>query len=567
MAAISGNLESFQLVKIFRSILDRKMSGVLTLRSDEQQRVAYFSSGVPFRVVSTDEDEQLGPYLVEEGLISSTELVELERDERVMGTPFERLLLDQSLVTKARIEVIEGSLTRRRLVAPFGWSDGTYHFEPSELRGDQGVIEPIDPVDLIIQAAAEALPTPLCERFLNSFRGQVLRQTEWLSRYTEAFDRFFPQPNLRMRLDETIEAPAIRDLPGDRARNLREGCALILSGLCTLQVHRGVKARAAAADPPPKPPERPTRSREVRMRASGPRRREGRRSTPAAPGASPASAKPRAAKKVKSDSKKPTHEMPVEIRERLESAVALAVDLKDKSHYEVLGVNTKASADAIRTAFRSLARDYHVDRFARFGLDKEALTSVQQVFIAVNRAQEVLSSPADRKEYDVRLEMEAQGHRVQEGGAGVQVDQAFRAEKLIRDGTALLYRGEAAAALVKLKKAIESQPDDPVARSGIAYGEFLIAQAQGGSRTMLARAKTVIEEIVAEVETRPEPFLYLGRLYRSMDDLEAAARAYKKALQANPHFSEAKSDLRHIARRQSQEGKGLLDNIFGRRKK
>ena len=84
---------------------------------------------------------------------------------------------------------------------------------------------------------------------------------------------------------------------------------------------------------------------------------------------------------------------------------------------------------------------------------------------------------------------------------------------------------------------------------------------------MYARAKETIDGVIADTDSRAEPFLFLGRLHRSVDAFDEAARAYKKALSINPHFSEAKSDLRHVERRKSQEDKGVLNNLFGRRKK
>lgn len=588
MAAISGNLESFQLVKIFRSILERKMTGVLTLQQGEMRRVAYFYCGQPFRVEANDDDLRLGGHLVEEGLISSTEKVELERDERVMGVPFERLLLDQNLITRARIESIEGDLARRRLLAAFEWAAGTYQFEPRDLKREDAVLEPIDSIALIIRATAEVLPTPLCERFLRSFRGQVLKPTEWLRRYADVYDANFPVPNLRTRMEtETVAAQSIGELPGDKPRNLREGGAMILAGLCSLVVDRNVKAQSSAAPPPPKAPQAPMRGRRVQMRAAGARgsaRSPERATAPRPPQRPQPEVSPKGrgtdsgqAVKVRpvsdtpaavvTKSPKVTKAMPEKMNARYGEAVDLFKTLKSKNHYELLGVDNKASADQIRKAFRRMARDFHVDRFAPYGLSKEALVPVQQVFIAVNRAHEVLSTPAERKEYDVRLEMEAQGHKVQDSGAGVQVDRAFRAEKLIRDGVALLIRGESGAALKKLKTALETQPDEPVAKAGVAYGEFLTAQAQGGSRTMYLRARDTIMGVIADTDSRAEPYFFLGRLNRSVEAFDDAVKAYKKALQINPHFSEAKSDLRHVMRRLSQGDKGLLNNIFGRRKK
>ena len=62
-------------------------------------------------------------------------------------------------------------------------------------------------------------------------------------------------------------------------------------------------------------------------------------------------------------------------------------------YYKVLGVNKDASADAIKTAYRKLARKHHPDLNPN---DKEANKKFQQI----NEANEVLSDPEKRKKYD-----------------------------------------------------------------------------------------------------------------------------------------------------------------------
>lgn len=67
------------------------------------------------------------------------------------------------------------------------------------------------------------------------------------------------------------------------------------------------------------------------------------------------------------------------------------MDFKD--YYKVLGVERNASADAIKTAYRKLARKYHPDLNPG---DKKA----EERFKGINEAYDVLGDPAKRKKYD-----------------------------------------------------------------------------------------------------------------------------------------------------------------------
>jgi curved DNA-binding protein len=67
------------------------------------------------------------------------------------------------------------------------------------------------------------------------------------------------------------------------------------------------------------------------------------------------------------------------------------MDFKD--YYKVLGVDRGASADAIKAAYRKLARKYHPDMNPG---DKKA----EDRFKEINEANEVLGDPEKRKKYD-----------------------------------------------------------------------------------------------------------------------------------------------------------------------
>jgi len=64
-----------------------------------------------------------------------------------------------------------------------------------------------------------------------------------------------------------------------------------------------------------------------------------------------------------------------------------------KDYYKILGVDKKASKDAIKKAYRKLAMKYHPDKAKG---DKSA----EEKFKGINEANEVLSDPEKRKKYD-----------------------------------------------------------------------------------------------------------------------------------------------------------------------
>ena len=69
----------------------------------------------------------------------------------------------------------------------------------------------------------------------------------------------------------------------------------------------------------------------------------------------------------------------------------MPVEFKD--YYEVLGVPRNASGEAVKKAFRKLARQYHPD----VAKDKK---SAEEKFKELNEANEVLSDPEKRRKYD-----------------------------------------------------------------------------------------------------------------------------------------------------------------------
>ena len=66
---------------------------------------------------------------------------------------------------------------------------------------------------------------------------------------------------------------------------------------------------------------------------------------------------------------------------------------EDRDYYEILGIDRNADAEAIKSAYRKLAKKYHPDLNPG---NKEA----EEKFKEVNEANDVLSDPQKRQRYD-----------------------------------------------------------------------------------------------------------------------------------------------------------------------
>lgn len=614
--AIRGHLDRLKLFQVFRSLMQRRSTGVLTLQSGREVRRAEIVNGYPVRTASNRRSEGLVYALIDEGLISSTEAAQLRTLSRQNQVSVQTLVTHHGLVSARRLRSVQREVARNILLAPFAWEDGGYEFVEQVVRPDEDA-EGIDLIDILVEGAARAVTDEIAQTFIRRFAGQYVAPTDLLRRHGARFDMFFAPPNTRTMLEAPTRFDLIARTRGDRVLAGREVTCMVLAGLAQFQASsqakaasieqvaqskaprsaRGIRRVSAPANvaqrrsstsgappiapmrgapppphsaPPPRassprsaPPGPPTGAPPPRAaRPRPPQARPPRRQS-APPGAAvsrppaPQSAPPRGATSSATTSGKPPTPAILKL-------IAIAQEegrTRDgKTHYEILGLEQGADVAAVRKAFRGLARDFHVDKFMRYALPQAGIDAVQQHFIAVNRAHEVLTNTEQRAEYDAELLLRSQGIVISDTGAP-DLERVFAAEKLVKQGLALLKNGKADPALDRFNEALATTPDDPLALAGQAYAELLVVQAKAPSKMVQARAIRVLEEVCAEMEGRHEPFLYLGRAYRMVDDNDKAAAALTQALKIDPHCAEAASELRHLKRQPAKK------SLFGRRKK
>ena len=116
------------------------------------------------------------------------------------------------------------------------------------------------------------------------------------------------------------------------------------------------------------------------------------------------------------------------------------------SYYEALGVEQTASADEIRRAFRSLALDFHPDKF-----EGEARVRAERSFQAITEAFNVLSRPNLREKYD---KDQSQG----KASAG-SMDRQEIARRLAAKGAQAFKDGQLGQAIEQLRHALDHDPE------------------------------------------------------------------------------------------------------------
>lgn len=77
------------------------------------------------------------------------------------------------------------------------------------------------------------------------------------------------------------------------------------------------------------------------------------------------------------------------------------------NYYDILGVGSNATQDEIRKAYRTLAMQWHPDRWVDG--TKEEQAQAEEVFKVISEVYSVLGDQSKREEYDYELAMAAYG--------------------------------------------------------------------------------------------------------------------------------------------------------------
>lgn len=202
--------------------------------------------------------------------------------------------------------------------------------------------------------------------------------------------------------------------------------------------------------------------------------------------------------------------------------------LSHGNYYDLLNVSRQSKDDEIKTAYYTLAKRFHPDRYqsdAPAGL----LEQVENLFCHLSEAYETLSKPAERAEYDQKLAAATPAPRK-------PASEFERAERSFAEGRKLFEHEHYARAEVYLKEAVTLKPE--VARYRIMLGRALAKNPK--------HRKDAEEHFLKAIELDPKNALHyveLGKLYKEANLMTRAQKLFEQALQRNPTSEEVLREL------------------------
>ena len=217
--------------------------------------------------------------------------------------------------------------------------------------------------------------------------------------------------------------------------------------------------------------------------------------------------------------------------------------LADASHYQVLGVAPAASTADIKRGWLAAAKRFHSDAFS--GLDLgSARGVVEDLFARVNEANSVLSDANRRAEYDVYLDRKAKG-------LSTDVGAILRAEGVFKRGEALFKAGRWEDAEAQFREAISLNHAEAEFHAFLGMSMF----RRNG------KAEESLQHIEKALEMHPRlrsGTIFLGQILEAQGEAERAKALFRKAIDKDPDFVQAKDELKRLRNKPAGQAKGGL---------
>jgi curved DNA-binding protein CbpA len=227
--------------------------------------------------------------------------------------------------------------------------------------------------------------------------------------------------------------------------------------------------------------------------------------------------------------------------------------LETGSLYEVFNIQPTANEEAVRSAYRALARQLHADAWASQELGDLEMR-MQRIMGELSKAQTKLTDPAQRGEYNAMLDLQSRG-------VPTDIRAIFDAESEFKNGLKALERNGTKSAHEAFKRAHELNPSEPEHLAYLRWTEYLIA---GTSPAITKRTLDALLQLVDANPKRDSLCVLLGHVYRNDNSPVESLKWYKTAVRLNPDNFEARSGLRLLNSRKQKGNGNFFTRLFKR---
>jgi hypothetical protein len=571
---VRGTLGAGALPLLLRAIHVGRRTGSLHIASGEQRHTLRFRRGQVVNSRTSVPGERLGETMVRHGLLTPHELARASTIVIATRRRLGAVLLDMDVIDAGRLSAAIELHVRELLGRLTAWTQGTYAFEEED---EAAVADELtlgfSTAELVLDAwhavrdprvVREALGDT--DRLVVPAADPELRAQQLPLSPADAF--------VLSRIDGTTSArEVVQAIPLPAEQVERSLLNLLSTGLVEYRSRQS--AAADAAGPAPATP-RTERATPIGGTAIA--------STP--PPASATAGTPG----TREDARPATPDPAARRREILEAAQGL----KERNHFEVLGLPRTAREADVKEAYFRLAKRFHPDVHHTEALAdlKDALESV---FIRLGEAYEVLRDPRKRADYEDRL-----GRPRTTSSPAVQASSQPSAAPAMAAAAPATPPSTTPAA--GLPTAPPAGPDPPDADVGLEQRyhhaarhhaeerfwdaiqllEPIVGSATGklgsAARVLLARcylrnpkwARRAEETLLEATRADPaavEAWAVLGSIYAGNGMRTRACSMYRKVLELKPQHEEASSYLAaHGADdpESPEDSSGMLRRLFRR---
>jgi tetratricopeptide (TPR) repeat protein len=449
MAAIpaSGSLRDTPLPKLLLELYRGRFNGSLRLTRERLEKTFLFQEGVPIFAESNLASETLGVQLMDAGRISRADHVEVSSYVQEKKCKEGVALLDMGLLDPKSLFAALKEQVRMRIVDCFAWPRGEFDVEPAaapptDAQPFRADIYPLVQEGIETHWGAERILTDLSDRM----DARVAR-TRRLSRIQE-----------RLLWDDGVQE-FIDALDGRHTLWMAIQSANTPRALAAAWVLDAVSAIDYREGAIPGAEEQETEIELVVTRT-------------------PAPSRGRTALEADGPETVPDDGAGAVLLQEIDDKCAHMGEL---DHYALLGVEPDAAPAQIRAAYLVAAKRYHPDALARAGIPAEIRGRAGKVFAAIGKAHAVLSNPAQRRDYDARLDLDE---------ADLDAERLAAAETNFRKAEILMRQGNFRGALEYLEPAAELWPDEPAYQGALGWALYKKTPAD------LERARLHLERAV-----------------------------------------------------------------------
>jgi tetratricopeptide (TPR) repeat protein len=542
---MNGALGEGVLPGLLRELYVGRRSGMLALHRGPDRRGFRFRKGHIVHADTSVREDRMGEVLVRHGRLTAPDLKRAVgfalRDGKKLGA----VLVELGLLAADQIEDALALHVHEMLSKVFSWSDGTYEFAPE----DDAEPVPTDTTlkistgELILEAARSVTDPDVVRYCL----GDIDRVLGLASDPLLRFQRVTLTPAdgfVLSRVDGTLsarEVTAMISLP--REETHKSLFALLSTGM--------IEYLTLPAKPRPADSARKERAAPVQLTAV-PAAEAQAPAAPAAPTAEEAAVQAAAHAAAAQDDPR-----------RMEILEAFTA-LKDRTHFQVLGLERSATEVQVKEAYFRLARRFHPDVHHDPAL-ADLRDKIEAIFVRLGEAYEVLRNPRSRAKYESQIAPPTVAAAAPSAAvpAPDPAVEARAAAAAIKRAARLLSSEMYWDAIQVLEPAVLRAQGKPRQE-----GRVLLARAYMKNVNWLKQGEELLLEVLREDPGHAEACLMLAQFYRDQGLKARATHMLRKAVELLPDNLDVRAELDKMIEQQEPEAatprSGLLRRLFTR---